>query len=51
MPILQNPAVSEKFAKLGADAMMLSTGAFAKLVRDEVAINTKIAAAAGAKAN
>ena len=48
---LQNPTVRERLAKLGADPMILSAAAFDKLVREEVALNTKIAAAAGVKAN
>jgi tripartite-type tricarboxylate transporter receptor subunit TctC len=48
---LANPAVRDKLAKLGVDPMVLGTGAFAKLVRDEVATNSKIATAAGIKAN
>jgi tripartite-type tricarboxylate transporter receptor subunit TctC len=48
---LQTSAVRERLAKLGADQMTLSSAAFAKLVRDEVAINARIATAAGVKAN
>ena len=48
---LQNPAVQEKLARLGADPMILTTPEFEKLVQAEVAINTKIAATAGVKAN
>ena len=48
---LQNPAVQERLAKLGVDPMILSASAFATLVQAEVAINTKIATAAGVKAN
>jgi tripartite-type tricarboxylate transporter receptor subunit TctC len=48
---LQSPAVQEKLARLGADPMILTTSAFEKLVQSEVAINTKIATAAGVKAN
>lgn len=48
---LQNPAVREKLARLGTDPMILPAPEFDKLVRAEVAINTKIAAAAGVKAN
>ena len=47
----QNTAVRERLAKLGADLMLLSPAMFAQLVRDEVAINTRIAAAAGLKSN
>lgn len=48
---LENPAVRQKLARLGIDPMILTSSAFDKLVREEVAINTKIAAAAGIKAN
>ena len=48
---LQSLAVQEKLARLGADPMILTTSAFEKLVQSEVAINTKIATAAGVKAN
>ena len=47
---LQNPAVRERLGKLGADPMILSAADFDKLVREEVALNTKIAAAVGVKA-
>jgi hypothetical protein len=43
--------VQEKLARLGADPMILTTSAFEKLVQSEVAINTKIATAAGVRAN
>ena len=48
---VQNPTVRERLAKLGADPMILSAAAFDKLVREKIALNTKIAAAAGVKAN
>jgi tripartite-type tricarboxylate transporter receptor subunit TctC len=48
---VQNPSVREKLAKLGVDPMVLSDAAFAKLVREEVATNIRIAAAVGIKAN
>ena len=48
---LKNPAVRERLAELGADPMILSAAAFDKLVREEVALNTKIAASVGVKAN
>jgi tripartite-type tricarboxylate transporter receptor subunit TctC len=48
---VQNPAVREKLAKLGVDPMILTPAAFAKLVREEVATNTRIATAVGIKAN
>jgi tripartite-type tricarboxylate transporter receptor subunit TctC len=62
MPILQRlhaeslkatktEAVQQRLAKLGVDPMFLSAAAFEKLVRDEVAINAKIAASVGIKAN
>jgi hypothetical protein len=43
--------VRERLAKLGVDPMILSAAAFEKLVREEVATNTRIAAAVGIKAN
>jgi tripartite-type tricarboxylate transporter receptor subunit TctC len=48
---LQHPAVREKLARLGTDPMILPAPAFDQLVRAEVALNTKIATAAGVKAN
>ena len=48
---LQSLAVQEKLARLGADPMILTTSAFEKLVQSEVAINTRIATAAGVRAN
>jgi tripartite-type tricarboxylate transporter receptor subunit TctC len=47
----QNPTVREKLARLGVDPMILRPSDFAKLVREEVSTNTRIAAAAGIKAN
>jgi tripartite-type tricarboxylate transporter receptor subunit TctC len=48
---VQSPAVREKLAKLGVDPMILSPSGFETLVREEVATNTRIAAAVGIKAN
>lgn len=48
---VQNPEVRSKLARLGIDPMPLPQAMFAKLVRDEVALNTAIAAAAGLKIN
>jgi hypothetical protein len=48
---LQNPALRERFAKLGVDPMALSADAFAKLVGEEIALNRRIAAEVGLKAN
>lgn len=48
---VQNASVRERLAKLGVDPMILSATAFQKLVREEVATNTRIAAAVGIKAN
>jgi tripartite-type tricarboxylate transporter receptor subunit TctC len=48
---VQTPAVRERLGKLGVDPMPLSQDAFARLVRSEVAINSKIAASAGIQAN
>jgi tripartite-type tricarboxylate transporter receptor subunit TctC len=46
---LENPAVRERLVKLGVDPMPLTSEAFAKLVLDEIALNTKIAAEVGLK--
>lgn len=48
---LENPAVRQKLTTLGIDPMILTASAFDKLVREEITINTKIATAAGIKAN
>ena len=48
---VQNASVRERLAKLGVDPMILSAAAFERLVREEVATNTRIAAAVGIKAN
>jgi len=48
---LKNALVQEKLAKLGVDPMEMNAAAFDKLVREEVVINTKIAAAVGIKAD
>jgi tripartite-type tricarboxylate transporter receptor subunit TctC len=48
---LKNAPVQEKLAKLGVDPMAMSAAAFDKLVREEVVINTRIAAAVGIKAD
>jgi tripartite-type tricarboxylate transporter receptor subunit TctC len=48
---LKTASVRDKLAKLGVDPMELGTAAFAKLVQDEVTMNSRIAAEAGIKAN
>ncbi|MCC6886929.1 MAG: tripartite tricarboxylate transporter substrate binding protein [Hyphomicrobiales bacterium] len=48
---LQNTALRARFVKLGVDPMPLSVDAFEKLIRDEIALNIKIAAEVGLKAN
>jgi tripartite-type tricarboxylate transporter receptor subunit TctC len=48
---IENATVKARLAKLGIDPMILSSDAFGKLVQDEVAINSKIAKAAGIKVN
>jgi len=48
---VQNTTVRARLAKLGVDPMPLSSVEFAKLVQGEVAMNGRIAAAAGLKAN
>jgi tripartite-type tricarboxylate transporter receptor subunit TctC len=48
---LQTPAVKERFARLGFDPMQLDRAAFAKLIQDEFALNTRVVKAAGIKFN
>jgi tripartite-type tricarboxylate transporter receptor subunit TctC len=48
---LKTASVRDRLAKLGVDPMELGTAAFAKLVQDEVTMNSRIAAEAGIKAN
>jgi tripartite-type tricarboxylate transporter receptor subunit TctC len=48
---VESAGVRERLAKLGIDPMILTSAAFAKLVQDEVVINTRIATTAGIKAN
>jgi tripartite-type tricarboxylate transporter receptor subunit TctC len=48
---LQGPTLKERFVRLGFDAMPLDRPAFAKLIRDEFILNTKVAKAAGVTAN
>jgi tripartite-type tricarboxylate transporter receptor subunit TctC len=48
---LQNPTLREKLQKLGVDPMPSSADAFEKLIREEIALNTKIATEVGLKAN
>jgi tripartite-type tricarboxylate transporter receptor subunit TctC len=48
---LQTPVLRERFVRLGADPLPLDRAGFAKLIQDEFALNTKVAKAAGVKAN
>jgi tripartite-type tricarboxylate transporter receptor subunit TctC len=48
---LQGPTLKERFVRLGFDPMLLDRAAFAKLIQDEFVLNTKVAEAAGVKAN
>ena len=48
---LQNPAVRDKLASLGADPMPLSSEQFEALVRREIETNTQLVKAAGIKVN
>jgi tripartite-type tricarboxylate transporter receptor subunit TctC len=48
---LQNAALKDKLVKLGVDPMVLTAAEFRKLLEDEVALNARVAKAAGIKAN
>jgi tripartite-type tricarboxylate transporter receptor subunit TctC len=48
---LENPAVTQRLAKLGIDPMTMTSSAFDKLVREEVAVNTQVAERAAIRAN
>jgi tripartite-type tricarboxylate transporter receptor subunit TctC len=48
---LQQPAVRERLANLGADPMPLTSAQFEALVRQEIATNTQLVKAAGIKVN
>ena len=48
---LQGPVLKERYVRLGVDLMLLDRAGFAKLIQDEFALNTKVAKAAGVKAN
>ena len=48
---LQGPTLKERFVRLGFDPMPLDRAAFSKLIQDEFVLNTKVAEAAGVKAN
>jgi tripartite-type tricarboxylate transporter receptor subunit TctC len=48
---LQTPVLKERYARMGADFMPLDRAGFAKLIQDEFALNTRVAKAAGLKAN
>jgi tripartite-type tricarboxylate transporter receptor subunit TctC len=48
---LQTPVVKERFGRLGFDPMQLDRAAFAKMIQDEFALNTRVVKAAGIKFN
>jgi tripartite-type tricarboxylate transporter receptor subunit TctC len=48
---LQEPAIKDKLKTLGAEPMPMTREAFGKLLRDEIANNKKLVAAAGLKPN
>jgi tripartite-type tricarboxylate transporter receptor subunit TctC len=48
---LKNPSLNDKLVKLGVDPMVLSAAAFRKLLEDEIALNARVAKAAGIKVN
>ncbi len=48
---LEAPAVTQRLAKLGIDPMTMTSSAFDKLVREEIAVNTQVAERAGIRAN
>jgi tripartite-type tricarboxylate transporter receptor subunit TctC len=48
---LQTPVVKERYTRMGADFLSLDRAGFAKLIQDEFALNSKVAKAAGLKAN
>lgn len=48
---LQTPVLKERFIRMGADPLPLDRAGFAKMIQDEYALNTKVAKAAGVKAN
>jgi tripartite-type tricarboxylate transporter receptor subunit TctC len=48
---LQTSVVKERYTRMGADFLSLDRAGFAKLIQDEFALNTKVAKAAGLKAN
>jgi tripartite-type tricarboxylate transporter receptor subunit TctC len=48
---LQTSVVKERFVRVGADPLPLDRVGFAKLIHDEFVLNTKVAKAAGVKAN
>ena len=43
--------LKERYARMGFDLMPLDRAGFAKLIQDEFVLNTKVAKAAGVKAN
>ena len=48
---LQTPVLKERYDRMGADFLPLDRAGFAKLIQDEFVLNTKVAKAAGLKAN
>jgi tripartite-type tricarboxylate transporter receptor subunit TctC len=48
---LESPVLKERFARIGVDPMPLDRARFAQLIQDEFVLNTKVAKAAGVKAN
>jgi tripartite-type tricarboxylate transporter receptor subunit TctC len=48
---LQTPVLKERFVRMGADPLPLDRAGFAKMIQDEYALNSKVAKAAGVKAN
>ena len=48
---LQTLVLKERFVRMGADPLPLDRAGFAKMIQDEYALNTKVAKAAGVKAN
>ena len=49
--VLRLPSLQERFTRLGADPLPLDRDGFARLIQDELTLNTKVVKAAGIKAN
>jgi tripartite-type tricarboxylate transporter receptor subunit TctC len=49
--VLKNPVLKERFVRIGADPLPLDRAGFTKMIQDEFVLNTKVAKAAGVKAN